>query len=313
MAAARAAMGRCAAALGRSVEAAALGVIEVAKSRMAEVVRLVTVQRGLDPREFALVTTGGAGPAMANLLVEELGLSCLVVPPSPGTASALGMLVSDVRHEFRTTRITRLTPAGLGDADAVFRRAAGPGGGGAGCGSGRRDGAALRALCRDALCRPELDHPGRLAGWRAGGVASDGLRALFDRGHERLYGYCVANEPVEIVNFGVLGIGTVPTPRLSAPGTGGPDAGHALKGTRPVVFGRDGAVACRVYDRAALLVGNIVTGPAIVEEVDFDDRHPARVRRRDRRLRRDDAGRKLPPERRRAPRRVQGQSRPSLE
>ena len=90
---------------------------------MASAIRLVSVQRGYDPRDFALVAFGGAGPLHANALAAELGIATMIVPPSPGIASAVGMLVTDLRHEFVTTRRLRLdalTPAALESLFAEF-------------------------------------------------------------------------------------------------------------------------------------------------------------------------------------------------
>ena len=110
----------CATPLGLDVEAAAIGIIDIANATMVQAMRLVSVERGHDPREFTLVATGGAGPLHANALAQELGIPRIVVPPSPGVASALGMLLSDLRHDARVTRLQPLEGASLEDLSETY-------------------------------------------------------------------------------------------------------------------------------------------------------------------------------------------------
>src|SRR5213079_989802 len=101
----------------------AAGIVELANAHMIGAMRLVSVQRGYDPRQFVLVAFGGAGPLHANALARELGIPAVLVPPNPGIASAVGMLMTDLRHEFVTTRRLRLdalTPATLETLFAEF-------------------------------------------------------------------------------------------------------------------------------------------------------------------------------------------------
>src|SRR5207302_2140376 len=119
-AARRAIVERVAAPLALDPLAAAAGIVEIANAHMIGAMRLVSVQRGYDPRRFVLVAFGGAGPLHANALARELGFPAVLVPPNPGIASAVGMLMTDLRHEFVTTRRVRLdtlTPVML---DALF-------------------------------------------------------------------------------------------------------------------------------------------------------------------------------------------------
>src|SRR5438046_8982214 len=122
-AARRAIADRVAAPLARDPIAAAAGIVEIANAHMIGAMRLVSVQRGYDPRQFVLVAFGGAGPLHANALARELGIPAVLVPPNPGIASAVGMLVTDLRHQFVTTRRLRLdalTPATLETLFAEF-------------------------------------------------------------------------------------------------------------------------------------------------------------------------------------------------
>ena len=108
--------------LGIDVDEAAAGVIRVAESVMAEAIRLVSVERGHDPRDFTLIAFGGAGPLHANRLAAELGIPTTVIPPNPSVLSALGMLLSDFRHEHRRTRILPLEPASEAAIGEILER-----------------------------------------------------------------------------------------------------------------------------------------------------------------------------------------------
>ena len=112
---------RCGRPLGLDPLQAASGIVEIANAHMIAAIRLISVQRGYDPRDFVLVAFGGAGPLHANALARELGIPMILIPPSPGIASALGMLMTDLKHEFVATRrqlFTNLEPAAL---IALFR------------------------------------------------------------------------------------------------------------------------------------------------------------------------------------------------
>lgn len=259
---------RLATPFGMSITEAALGMLDIAKSTMAEAIRLVTVQRGMDPRDFTLVVTGGAGPAFANLLADDLQFPLVLVPPSPGTASALGMLVSEIGREARITHIGCIDHANPADANTVIAQLE------------ERVRAALTSdnVSADAMSVSgyvEMRYVGQ--SWSIPlvlpnlEVSSDDLitlRTAFDHEHERLYGYAVPDDRVEIVNFGVRGIGRIPMPQMKDLPRGDHDGGHALKKRRPVVFRKHEEELCPVYDRRALLVGNVIAGPAILEEVD---------------------------------------------
>jgi len=249
--------------------AAAAGIVEIANAHMIGAMRLVSVQRGYDPRQFVLVAFGGAGPLHANALARELGIPAVLVPPNPGIACAVGMLMTDLRHEFVTTRRRRLdtlTPATLEALFADFLAE----------GQARldRDGvpAADRSMLRSVDLRyhgqsfelPIAVPPGALT---AADIAR--LRAEFDAAHERAYGYAAPEDAVELVNVRLAAIGVTPRPRRAPLPEGGPDPRGALKGTREVWFTEIGGWrTTHVLDRAKLLSGNVVAGPAIVEEHD---------------------------------------------
>jgi N-methylhydantoinase A len=265
----RAIAGRVAAPLDLDPLAAASGIVEIANAHMIGAMRLVSVQRGYDPRDFVLVAFGGAGPLHANALARELGIPTVLVPPSPGIASAVGMLVTDIRHEFVATRRLRLdalAPAALEELFADFvaegeRRLA-------------RDGVppADRRMLRSADLRYhgqsfELSvtvPPGALSA-----ADIERLRAEFHAAHERAYGYAAPEDPVELVNVRLAAVGITPKPRRPPLPEGGRDATAAIKGHRDVWFAETGGWRpTLVVDRAKLLRGNVIAGPAIIEEPD---------------------------------------------
>ena len=260
---------RVAAPLALDPIAAAAGIVEIANAHMIGAMRLVSVQRGYDPRQFVLVAFGGAGPLHANALARELGIPAVLVPPNPGIASAVGMLMTDLRHEFVTTRRVRLdalTPEALESLFEDFLVE----------GSARLDRDGVPASNRQMLRSVDLRYHGQSfelsIAVPAGAltVADVGrLRAEFDAAHERAYGYAAPEDAVELVNVRLAAIGVTPRPRRAPLPPGGRDAAKALKGTREVWFAEIGGWRnTNVLDRAKLLSGNVIGGPAIVEEHD---------------------------------------------
>ncbi len=259
----------CAQALGMDVVEAASGIVDIATVTMVHAMRLVSVQRGYDPREFCLVSFGGAGPVHANQLAAELGIPTVVIPPSPGVASALGMLVSNLRHDYRVTRIHPLAEVELDELDTIWRDFT----------AQATDALMDEGLAEDKmLFNPYLDMRYIGQSWKLPiSLPDDGLDATgvawlknaFDRQHEHLYGFSVPEEPVEIVNVGLSAIGLVRKPQLrDVPGASQPVAA-ARKCARQVYFAElKDFMECPVFDRHALQQGHVVEGPAVVEEMD---------------------------------------------
>ena len=249
--------------------AAASGIVEIANAHMIGAMRLVSVQRGYDPRDFVLVAFGGAGPLHANALARELGIPTVLVPPSPGIASAMGMLVTDIRHEFVATRRLRLDALAPATLDGLFTDFLVEG-------DARltRDGVPPgdRRMLRSADLRYhgqsfELSvtvPPGPLSA-----ADLERLRGLFHAMHERAYGYAAPDDPVELVNVRLAAVGVTPKPRRAALAEGGRSGAAAVKGRRDVWFAETGGLCpTPVLDRGKLLRGNVIEGPAIVEEHD---------------------------------------------
>ena len=268
--AARRAIGeRVAAPLGLDPLAAASGIVEIANAHMIGAMRLVSVQRGYDPREFVLVAFGGAGPLHANALARELGIPTVLVPPSPGIASAVGMLATDIRHEFVATRRLRLDGLAPATLEALFADFIAEG-----AARLERDAVPLadRRMLRSADLRyhgqsfelPVTVPPGPLSA-----ADVDRLRDEFHAMHERAYGYAAHDDPVELVNVRLAAVGVTPKPRRAPLPEGGASATPAVKGRRDVWFAEAGGVQPTVVlDRGKLLRGNVIDGPAIIEEHD---------------------------------------------
>ena len=245
--------------LGLDMIAAAQAIIEIAIAKMSLAVREVSVEKGYDPRDFALVASGGAGPLHVMAIARDLHVPTVIVPLFPSHFSALGMLLADERHDFIRTHFAdlgRLDFAALAEVHDEMAREAESG---------------LRQK-RNATYQMHLDLryvgqeftlsvPVTIAQIRAGD--RQGIRTAFDALYEQRYAHHSPDEPVELVNVRLAGIGQRPRlefPRLSASGAAKPDA-H-----RPVYLGGAVAVECPVYRRDALAAGVAIAGPAIIQE-----------------------------------------------
>ncbi|PSQ38149.1 hydantoinase [Halobacteriales archaeon SW_5_70_135] len=251
--------------LGVSVREAAEGVLRVADANTERALRVVSVERGHDPRSFALVAFGGAGPLHAPSVARELDVPRVLVPPRAGVLSALGLLVSDAQYEFGTSRVR---PWRAVDAEDLRETLAG-----------------LRANGRDRLAeegipperrrlepRVDLRYEGQSyelsvpVPSAVAAVDADTLSTVADRFHERhrrRYGHAYPDGALELVTVRLRARGVVPDPDLRPSAVGG-DLADAVRETRPVVH--DGTErATRVYDREAMPTGVAFEGPAVVE------------------------------------------------
>ena len=267
--AARAAVQKVADAMGLdSVEQAAEGILAIVNENMAGALRLVSVQRGHDPREFALVAYGGAGPLHANALAKLMGSFPVIVPPAPGLLCAIGDLVADFRDEFAQTYIRLLTEAsGTEVADIL------DGLGGSAEDLARRRGDRRRTRSGSPT-RPTCATTGRATRSRSRSTrrrcARNGLGDLEERFnglHEQLYGFRMPGTACEIVNLRAVGYGAVPKPELPVGELG--SRGRVGRRRRRARGGlRRRARPTKIYDRAKLEPGRALEGPAIVTEFD---------------------------------------------
>ena len=266
-AAQRAIQQHCAQPLGMDLVEAAHGIVEIANTAMVNALRLVSVQRGYDPRDFALVAFGGAGPAHANRLAALTDIPVAIIPQSPGTASALGLLVTDLKHDYATTLIQRLDQVAPHALEQTFRELEAQGRETLG-----REGMAEAAMefRRQADLRyvgqsHELTLP--LTTEALGPAQLEQLLDQFHRTHDRAYGFSAPGEDVELVSVRLAAIGQIAKPALAPLAKAVGEA--TAKGQRPVYFAEsEGYVDCPVYDRYGLGAGAVVQGPAIVEEID---------------------------------------------
>src|SRR6187549_3311860 len=266
--AARAAVQTIADAMGLdSVEQAAEGILAIVNENMAGALRLVSVQRGHDPREFALVAYGGAGPLHANAVAKLMGSFPVLVPPAPGLLCAIGDLVADFRDEFAQTYIRLLSEA---DSEDVAQILEGLGGRADDWLESEGIAADARSITHTADMRyhgqgyeiPVAIDPGEI---RSVGVG--GLEERFNQLHEQLYGFRMHGTGSEIVNLRAVGFGSVPKPELPLGEPGGTDPSGAVVDEQQVWFeGQQHATA--VYDRAKLTPRMRFEGPAIVTEFD---------------------------------------------
>ena len=254
--------------LGLDPVAAAYGVLRVAVTKMSYAVKGVSTERGLDAASFAMIAYGGAGPLHACAIAREIGISRVIIPHAPGHFCAFGMLHADLRYDLVRTWLQPLDDIEAHEMLAEF-------------GTLVAEGQALLAANRQ---RAEHIAIGYAADMRYVGqehaVTVDlpeallqmyepgQVKARFDAVHLQRYGTNAPDEPAEIVTLRATVSGVMPKPDFGriAPGETTPPAA-ALRGTRGVYFSADGpAVVTAVYGRDALLAGNQIAGPALVEE-----------------------------------------------
>ena len=250
--------------LGLQVTKAAAAIVEIVNSNMAEALRIVSVERGHDPREFALIAFGGAGPVHAAALAAELQIPEVIVPPVPGAFSALGLVASDLKRDYSRTLyadLSALDPAQVAKALIEMEAMA----------SEWLTAVAIpltgRALVRAADVRYrrqayELTLP--LAEGPIARASLDILADAFHEKHSRTYGHANPEEPVQLVNLRLTAIGRLPSLALAMP----PATALARRTMREVWFPEIGSTPCPVHWRDGLRAGETLAGPAIVEAMD---------------------------------------------
>jgi N-methylhydantoinase A len=249
-----------------SAEDAAEGILAIVNENMAGALRLVSVQRGHDPREFALVAYGGAGPLHANAVAEIMGSFPVLVPPAPGLLCAIGDLVADFRDEFAQTYIRVLgeaDPAEVGTILVALGERATEWLDNEGIPSDARSitYTADMRYHRQGYEIPVAIDPDEVKG------GLDALEERFNALHEQLYGFRMPGTACEIVNLRAIGSGAVPKPELPVGAPGNADASGAVSEEHEIVF-KGERLPTKIYDRAKLAPGNRFDGPAIVTEFD---------------------------------------------
>jgi N-methylhydantoinase A len=265
--AAREAMEAVAEERGSSVEAAAQAVVDIVNENMYGALRVVSVERGYDPREFGLVAFGGAGPMHANALADLIGAYPLIIPPGPGVMSAFGFLTSDVQNEFTETYLEVETDVSGDDVAAAYAALEEEA---TEWLEGEGVAAADHAFDYYADCRYyrqdiQMSIPVSLDAL-SGETGLAEIRDDFEARHDRQFGFSL-DAPLEIANLRVIGKGTLQGVELTAEAVGSEDASPAQLTTEPVYFG-DAYHDTPVYDRTQLRPGNRFSGPAVVIEDD---------------------------------------------
>jgi N-methylhydantoinase A len=265
----KAAIQRVADQLGLGLMETAQGILSVVTANMARAIRVISVQRGHDPRDFTLMAFGGGGPLHAARLAKELDMKRVLVPRNPGILCAMGLLLTDLRADFAATKLLPLEPGSVGDVAEGFATL-----------TARAEdwfehegiAAENRVLTRTADMRYKGQNYELAVALPEGPVTQATLEALaagFADLHRQRYGFIAEGEPVQIVTLRLEATGLVQKATLTRHPDAGPDASAARTGERPVWFPEaQDFVATPIYSRDELKPGNRFAGPAIVEQMD---------------------------------------------
>jgi N-methylhydantoinase A len=251
--------------LSMDAMASAEGIIRIIDVKMAEAIKAISTMRGHDLRDFMLLAFGGAGPVHAARIARDLGMAGVIVPLFPGVFSAIGLMMSDVKHDYIRSKMNLIDTLAARDVEDMFAPLSAQ---------------ALADLRADGFGDAEIAIE-RAVDMRYAGQgyeitipyeARDGeglgrLRADFDAQHRAMFGHGAPEEPVEIVSYRVRGIGKVPPVEMPRFARAGTSLAEARRATRRVRF--DGqTIDCPVYWRDKLDVGLRFAGPAVLDQLD---------------------------------------------
>ncbi len=249
--------------LGLETTEAARAIIEVANANSADAIRLALIRRGHDPRDFALVAFGGAGPLHGADLARELSIPTVLVPPNPGIWSAIGCLLVDIRHDFSEMHLVAAGETDPADIESRFTALE----------DEARELLRAEGIGEDEMRLLRAVDMRYLGQWRSleieveGKVESlDDLVSRFHDEHERQHTYKREETPVEIYQLKVTAIGLTPKPELPREEVEEHEPEPLTH--RDVVFGDEGATRTAIHDREDLRPGARIEGPAIVEQLD---------------------------------------------
>lgn len=263
---ARHAIGRLAKQLGTEINDAALGMLHVTESNMARAIREISISKGQDVREYALVAFGGGGPLHACNLADELDVKTIVVPEDAGLLSAHGLLIADIKNEQSLTRISKAAETRNEDLESYFR--------------------AIEANAKSQLESEKLDPAKaritRSIDMRYAGQAyeinvplPDAIRNIvetateaFHSKHAQMYWWKDMDRELEIVTLRVEATIEVPKLRIVRFEKVGSDPSDAFKGRRTVCFLTPEPIDTPIFDRNKLHTGNVIAGPAVIESFD---------------------------------------------
>ena len=253
---------------GLSLLEAASAIIDIANAKMVSALYFISVEQGIDPRDYVLVPSGGAGPMQAVAIAKALGVGKVLIPPTPGLNSALGMLATDLKHEIVRTQMQETSEVDVKQFSAIYDE--------------------LESSTRTLLREQHVDETDitvtREVGMCYVGQSfqlrvpvpktidqqtGDELARHFHARHANIYGFANEQEPTQIVNLRVVGIGAVDRPVLRQLDEATDSPIRAIKGTRAVYFAEtNGMIDVTLYDRDQLRSGDTFSGPAIIEQMD---------------------------------------------
>ncbi len=254
--------------LGLELMQAAQGIVDIVNSNMADAIRMISIERGHDPREYALVAFGGAGPVHAGRIGEELGIKKVIIPPNPGVFSAMGLVCTDLKRDYVRSLYTLMAEDGVDDQMRQVRDE-------------------ITTEARDMLARSgiskenwefrysidmryghqayELTVPVENSEIEAG--ALDAIAERFHAQHFTTYDYNAPDEPIQLVNLRVSAIGKFGADFIASRNSNGRGSGSiSPRSHREIYFKETGLSSCPVYDRGDLYPGAEIEGPAIVQE-----------------------------------------------
>lgn len=251
--------------LGMSIEQIASGIIKVINASMIKGIRVVSVAKGYDPRDFALIAFGGAGPLHAAELAAELEIPKIVVPVAPGVTSALGLLMSDLRHDYVQTVLRNLNEVNVNELNSLFNS---------------MEQNAYSQMAREGINEKDINLI-RLLDLRYKGQAYDlqipisggklskneiqSACVNFHAAHKNLYGFSIDENPMEIVNVRVTSVAGMNKPSFKNSVSNQINSREKKK--RDVIFGEN-KLSTDIFVRDDLSVGDKIVGPAVIEQID---------------------------------------------
>jgi N-methylhydantoinase A len=255
--------------LGLSLLEAADGILKIINVKMEEAIKSVSSQRGYDIRDFTLVAFGGGGPMHAGRMALDLGIPSVLVPLTPGVHSALGLLLSDVKHDYVRSKLVGLDELDLNEINDLFEQLS------------ERATADLRSEgfheneiriqsfldLRYAGQGYELTVPSPMPPLKPADLKL--MRERFDTQHEQASGHKAETEPVELVSLRLISYGLVPQAKFSPAKATGRKVDQAKIGERTIYFGKEhGTLKCQIYSRELLEPRHDIFGPAVIEQLD---------------------------------------------
>ncbi len=253
--------------LNLSLTEAAKGIVDVTNANMVRGIRGVSVEKGYDPRKFSLIAFGGAGPLHAVDLARELNIDEVIIPPSPGISSAIGMLTADIRNDHVRTYLQSVSELDTNNLNSLYKEMEK---------TASEELAEQQVKPRNMILERKADmrYKGQsyelqvqISGRNLTDEDITNLRNRFHQEHEEAYGYRIPEEEIEFVSARITALGKVPNPALKKEKHYHKKPETAQKMTREVYF-QDKFVETPVFDRSKMAPGNALEGPAIIEQID---------------------------------------------